>query len=61
MQDQQAAIGQLTKTTLLPSSQQYPDYAYYKEIFAGRPMPFAYLDLDLLAQNIQQVVARAGG
>ena len=39
----------------------HPHYAYYKEIFAGRPMPFAYLDLDLLAQNIRQVVARAGG
>ncbi len=24
-------------------------------------MPFAYLDLDLLEQNIRQVVARAGG
>ncbi len=37
------------------------DYAYYKEVFAGRPLPLAYLDLDLLAQNIQQVVARAAG
>src|SRR5262245_6288871 len=37
------------------------NYAYYKEIFNGRPMPFAYLDLDLLDQNIRQVVARAGG
>ncbi len=37
------------------------DYAYYKEVFAGRPMPFAYLDLDLLDQNIRQVVERAQG
>jgi D-serine deaminase-like pyridoxal phosphate-dependent protein len=37
------------------------DYAYYKQIFADHPMPFAYLDLDLLEQNIHQVVARAGG
>ena len=37
------------------------DYAYYKEVFAGRPMPFAYLDLDLLEQNIRQVVERANG
>ncbi len=37
------------------------DYAYYRQIFADRPMPFAYLDLDLLEQNIRQVMARAGG
>jgi len=38
-----------------------PDYAYYKKLFAGRKMPFAYLDLDLLERNIREVVARAGG
>ena len=37
------------------------DYHYYKGIFAGRPMPFAFLDLDLLKQNIRQVVACAQG
>src|SRR5947209_3033785 len=37
------------------------DYAYYKDIFNGRPMPFAYLDLDLLDQNIHEIVARAEG
>ena len=37
------------------------DYAYYKAIFANHPMPFAYLDLDLLNDNIQQVIARAAG
>ncbi|HEX8732313.1 MAG TPA: amino acid deaminase/aldolase [Ktedonobacterales bacterium] len=36
------------------------DYAYYCGVFAGRRMPFAYLDLDLLDKNIRQVVARAG-
>jgi len=35
------------------------DYAYYKQVFADRRMPFAYLDLNLLDQNIRQVVARA--
>jgi D-serine deaminase-like pyridoxal phosphate-dependent protein len=40
---------------------QQRDYAYYKQVFADRPMPFAYLDLDLLDQNIQQVVERARG
>ena len=37
------------------------DYTYYKDVFAGHRMPFAYLDLDLLDQNIQQIAARAGG
>ncbi len=37
-----------------------PDYAYYQKVFAGRPMPFAYLDLDLLQQNMSQVAANAG-
>jgi D-serine deaminase-like pyridoxal phosphate-dependent protein len=37
------------------------DYDYYKGIFAGLPMPFAFLDLDLLEQNIRQIVARAQG
>src|SRR5436190_14924375 len=37
------------------------DYAYYQAIFRGRRMPFAYLDLDLLDQNIQQIVERAAG
>jgi D-serine deaminase-like pyridoxal phosphate-dependent protein len=37
------------------------DYTYYRSVFAGRPMPFAYLDLDLLEQNIRQVVSRSKG
>lgn len=37
-----------------------PDYAYYKAVFAGHTMPFAFLDLDLLERNIRQVLARAG-
>src|SRR5229473_1645998 len=41
--------------------EQQHDYAYYKQVFAGRPMPFAYLDLDLLEQNIRQMVDRANG
>ncbi len=35
------------------------DYAYYKNVFDGYTMPFAYLDLDLLAQNIRAIVTRA--
>src|SRR5271165_56132 len=37
------------------------DYSYYRSAFAGRMMPFAYLDLDLLEQNIRQVVSKARG
>lgn len=37
------------------------DYAYYRSVFGNRPMPFAYVDLDLLEQNIRQVAARASG
>ncbi|MEM0996043.1 MAG: amino acid deaminase/aldolase [Bacteroidota bacterium] len=38
-----------------------PTYAHYKATFAGRPMPFAYVNLDLLDENIRQILARAGG
>lgn len=37
------------------------DYTYYKKIFSGHRMPLAYLDLDLLEQNIRQIEASAGG
>ena len=36
------------------------EYAYYRQVFAGQRMPFAFLDLDLLDANVQRVVARAG-
>ena len=51
-------------TTISSSTHRYEckrDYTYYKSIFADRPLPFAFLDLDLLEQNIRQVVARAQG
>jgi D-serine deaminase-like pyridoxal phosphate-dependent protein len=35
-------------------------YTYYKTIFHGREMPFAFVDLDLLRANIRQTLARAG-
>lgn len=37
------------------------DYTYYKAVFDDRTMPFAYLDLDLLDQNICQIAAVAKG
>ncbi|HXH19924.1 MAG TPA: amino acid deaminase/aldolase [Chitinophagales bacterium] len=38
-----------------------PTYKYYKEVFRGRQMPFAFVDLDLFDENIRQVAARARG
>lgn len=39
---------------------QIPPYEYYSKIFKGRDLPLAYLDLDLLDQNIRSIAARAG-
>jgi D-serine deaminase-like pyridoxal phosphate-dependent protein len=36
-------------------------YQTYREIFRGKPMPFAYVDLDLLDTNIGQILQRAQG
>ncbi|QBD83645.1 amino acid deaminase/aldolase [Ktedonosporobacter rubrisoli] len=36
------------------------DYAYYREVFRGQTLPFAYLDLNLLEQNIDQIRSNAG-
>lgn len=36
------------------------DYDYYRDIFRGQRMPFAYLDLDLLNENIRQIKLRTG-
>lgn len=36
-------------------------YEYYREVFRGRSMPFAFVDLDLLDQNIRAVAVRAAG
>ncbi|HRI26812.1 MAG TPA: amino acid deaminase/aldolase [Chitinophagales bacterium] len=39
----------------------YPrTYQYYKSVFKGEPMPFAFVDMDLFNQNIEQVKLRAG-
>jgi D-serine deaminase-like pyridoxal phosphate-dependent protein len=36
------------------------DYGYYRQIFASHPKPFAYIDLDLLEQNVQAILKRSG-
>jgi len=38
-----------------------PDYQTYRALFAGKAMPFAYVDLDLLTANVQQSIQRAAG
>jgi D-serine deaminase-like pyridoxal phosphate-dependent protein len=43
-----------------PAPDRKRDYAYYRRVFAGQRMPFAYVDLDLFNANIAQAVARAG-
>jgi D-serine deaminase-like pyridoxal phosphate-dependent protein len=35
-------------------------YQYYKTVFHGRAMPFAFVDLDLFTANMRQTIARAG-
>ncbi|MBO0778915.1 MAG: amino acid deaminase/aldolase [Ktedonobacteraceae bacterium] len=47
---------------LKPAGVLMPDqhYTYYRDIFQGQPMPFAFLDLDLLNQNIHEITARCG-
>src|SRR5579859_891434 len=53
--------GDLSVSSRVSTPEQARDYAYYKQVFSGRPMPFAYLDLDLLGQNIRQIAERAAG
>lgn len=35
-----------------------PDYAYYKAVLAGRRLPAAFIDVDLLDRNIADIAAR---
>lgn len=35
-------------------------YQYYKDIFAATPLPFAFVDMDMLDKNIVDIRARAG-
>jgi D-serine deaminase-like pyridoxal phosphate-dependent protein len=40
---------------------QQPTYAAYRRAVTGRPLPLAFVDLDLLEANAAAVVARSGG
>lgn len=33
-------------------------YAYYKEVFKGKSLPYAFVDMDFMNQNIKEVVQR---
>lgn len=49
------------QTTAVRQQRRADDYPYYRELFRGRPMPFAYLDLDLFEDNIRQIARQTGG
>ncbi len=36
-------------------------YQHYKDVFKGRQMPFAFVDLDLFDENVKSIAARAKG
>lgn len=37
------------------------NYRHYKDVFKGRQMPFAFVDLDLFDENVKNIAARAKG
>ncbi len=37
-----------------------PDYDYYRQCLKGQRLPLAFVDLDLLQENIAQILMRAG-
>ena len=70
MNDQQRTPGPALQAPATPTSVPTPemspapaqtrDYAYYRRVFAGQPMPFAFVDLDLLDTNARDILRRAG-
>jgi D-serine deaminase-like pyridoxal phosphate-dependent protein len=68
MQDQHLESAQQEQPPIDPTStnaevraEYRRDYEYYKKMFDGHPMPFAFVDLDLLDQNIREIASRAQG
>ncbi|HEY1388044.1 MAG TPA: hypothetical protein VGF38_05825, partial [Ktedonobacterales bacterium] len=49
-----------TPTTTRTTATLPYDYGYYRQAFAGRTMPLAWLDLNLLDENIRAILGRAG-
>lgn len=56
-QAQPAAIAAPTAPAS-PRATPVRNYAYYRQAFAGRAMPFAWLDLDALDENIRAIIGR---
>jgi D-serine deaminase-like pyridoxal phosphate-dependent protein len=50
-----------TANSQTPVTERVRDYEYYREVFRGQRMPFAFVDLDVLDENIRQIAARAQG
>jgi len=60
MLDQTQAEAIPAPSAQTPSPYTAPDYAAYRRVFHGQRMPFAYVDLDALDENVRQVARRAG-
>ncbi|WP_201386028.1 amino acid deaminase/aldolase [Ktedonobacter sp. SOSP1-85] len=56
-----AQQGSLSSTTPHPPEQLDARYEYYREIFKTRRKPFAFVDLDLLQQNVERIATQAEG
>src|SRR6266700_7891943 len=59
--DAVTSVREATSPAISPLQDPQQAYNYYKQIFQGRSLPLAYIDLDLLDQNIRQIAARSGG
>lgn len=44
----------------MTTSAQAPTYSQYRELFRGREMPFAFVDLDRFDENTRAIASRAG-
>ncbi|GHO64751.1 hypothetical protein KSC_036430 [Ktedonobacter sp. SOSP1-52] len=56
-----AQTGSASSVSSHPPEQLDARYEYYREIFKARRKPFAFVDLDLLQQNVERIAAQAGG
>lgn len=50
-----------SESTASPELAWKRDYEYYRTIFRNQPLPFAFIDVDLLEQNVREVTRRAAG
>lgn len=50
----------MTSSPAVPSPDPAADYARYRDLFRGRNLPLAFVDLDRLDANLSAIAARAG-